>query len=86
MIVLIKISTASIFRLQTSYHLSKELKVTGMIADNHKMYYVYPHFYKGTINTNKGQRIRPADKFPQPVPLTRGVVFEIFSKRTGNFT
>jgi len=34
MIVFIKISTASVFRLQTSDHLNKGFKVTGIIADN----------------------------------------------------
>jgi len=35
MIVLIKISAASVFRLPTPDHLSKEFKVTGIIADIH---------------------------------------------------
>jgi len=34
MIVFIKISTASVFRLQVSDYLSKGFKVTGIIADN----------------------------------------------------
>jgi len=42
MIVLIKISTASVFRLQASDHLSKEFKVTGIIADNQiSLYFLY---------------------------------------------
>ena len=40
MIVLIKISAASVFRLPTPIstgdHLSKEFKATGIIADNQK--------------------------------------------------
>ena len=47
MIVLIKVSTASVFRLQipisTGDHLSKEFKVTGIIADNQTKKYVSAH-------------------------------------------